>query len=219
MISYINFYRQYGPQLLSGLLYTVCICAIANVMAIALGVLVASLQRLPLPPIRWACRGYIELLRGTPILIQLFILYYVGPLWGIRLDAIYVGILGLGIYGGAYFAEIFRAGFQSIPKGQIEAARLLGMSTRQIVMRIEIPEMLTLIIPPSVNQVIGLVKESAALSIITVPELTKVTVQIVSETFQIVPPYVALAVLFWILVEAIARAGRTLERRMTGYWG
>jgi len=206
---------RYGPQLLSGLFYTVYICGLANLIAIGLGLAVALLQGLPTFPMRWLCRSYIALMRGTPILIQLFLLYYGGPSVGLRLDAVTAGIIGLSAYGGAYFAEIFRAGFQSIPRGQIEAARILGMSSAQIVSRIKIPQMLVLIVPPGVNQVIIIVKESAVLSIITVPELTKVTIRMVSETFVIIEPYIALAALFWILIEAISWLGSALERRMT----
>jgi polar amino acid transport system permease protein len=208
---------RYGPQLLSGLLYTIYICGLANLIAIGLGLAVALLQGLPAFPVRWLCRSYIALMRGTPILIQLFLLYYGGPSVGLRLDAVTAGIIGLSAYGGAYFAEVFRAGFQSIPRGQIEAARILGMSSAQIVRRIQIPQMLVLIIPPAVNQVIVITKESAVLSIITVPELTKVTIRMVSETFVIIEPYIALAALFWILIEVISRLGSALERRMTRY--
>jgi polar amino acid transport system permease protein len=130
------------------------------------------------------------------------------------LDAEPVGILGLGFYGAGYFAEIFRAGFESIPGGQIEAGRMVGLSRRQIVYRIQIPQMLGLIIPPSVNQVIILVKESAVLSIISVAELTKNATQMANETFAVVEPFLAVAVLYWVLIEAIARSGRWLERRV-----
>ena len=179
---------RYGPQLMSGLVYTVCVCGIANLIAIGVGLIIALLQNLPVLPVRKLCRGYIALVRGTPILVQLFLLYYGGPSIGARLDAVTAGVIGLSAYGGAYFAEIFRAGFQSIPRGQIEAARVLGMSSAQIVRRIKLPQMLVLIIPPSVNQVIIIIEKLAVLSIITVPELTKVTIRIVSETFVIIEP-------------------------------
>jgi len=133
----------------------------------------------------------------------------------LTLDAEPVGIIGLGFYGGGYFAEIFRAGFLSIPPGQIEAARMLGIPRRMIVARIQIPQMLTLIIPPSTNQVIILVKESALLSIITVAELTKNTTQMVNETFAVIEPYVAVALLYWLIIEGIALLGGFLERRFS----
>ena len=209
----IDIVLRYGPLLLSGLWTTVYICALASLLAVAAGLAVALLHSLRLRPVKLLCRAYIEVMRGTPILILLFILYYGGPSIGLTLEAETVGVLGLGLYGGGYFAEIFRAGLQSIPAGQTEAARMLGIPRRAIVARIQIPQMLTLIIPPSTNQVIALIKESALLSIITVAELTKNTTQMVNETFAVVEPYVAVALLYWLIVEGVARAGGRLERR------
>ena len=204
---------RYGPLLLSGLWTTTYICALASLLAVVAGLAVAVLHSVPFHPVKLLCRAYIEVMRGTPILILLFIVYYGGPSIGLTLDAEPVGILGLGFYGGGYFAEIFRAGFQSIPPGQIEAARMLGIPRRMIITRIQIPQMLTLIIPPSTNQMIILVKESALLSIITVAELTKNTTQMVNETFAVIEPYVAVALLYWLIIEGIAYAGGFLERR------
>lgn len=211
----LGLYIEYGPLLLSGLMTTAYICALGAVIGIGLGLSVSLLSATPLAPVRWLCRAYVEVMRGTPILILLFILYYGGPSIGLRLSAETVGIVGLGVYIGGYFAEIFRSGFQSIPPGQIEAARILGLSPAQIVIRIKIPQMLVLIMPPSVNQLIILVKESALLSIITVPELTKNTTQMVNETYAVVEPYVAVAILYWLLIEGLAHLGRAVERRIS----
>ena len=211
----IDILFRYGPLLLSGLWTTVYVCALASLLAVAAGLAVALLHSLPFHPAKLLCRAYIEVMRGTPILILLFILYYGGPSIGLTLDAEPVGIIGLGFYGGGYFAEIFRAGFLSIPPGQIEAARMLGIPRGMIVARIQIPQMLTLIIPPSTNQVIILVKESALLSIITVAELTKNTTQMVNETFAVIEPYVAVALLYWLIIEGIALVGGFLERRFS----
>lgn len=211
----MSFYEHYGHQILGGLAYTVLTSACATVLAIVLGFVIAVLGGLPPRVVRAVCRAYIEFMRGTPILIQLFLLYYVGPSVGIRLDALTAGILGLAANGGAYFAEIFRAGFESIPRGQIEAARILRLSEMQIVTRIKVPQMLVLILPASINQVIILIKESSILSILTVPELTKVTIMIVNESFSILPPYITLALLFWLLIELVSRLGRSLERRIS----
>ena len=205
---------RYGPLLLAGLVTTLRVCALASVIALLAGLGLALLLRARLLVVRAAARTYVEVMRGTPILVILFLLYYGGPSFGLVLDAEPVGIFGLGFYGAAYFAEIFRAGFESIPKGQLEAARMVGLAPRQIVYRIQIPQMLGLIVPPSVNQVIILVKESAVLSIITVAELTKNATQMANETFAVIEPYLAVAVLYWVLIEVIARAGRWIEGRV-----
>ena len=205
---------RYGPLLLAGLVTTLRVCALASVIALLAGLVLALLLRARLLVVRAAARAYVEVMRGTPILVILFLLYYGGPSFGLVLDAEPVGILGLGFYGAGYFAEIFRAGFESIPKGQIEAARMVGLTPRQIVYRIQIPQMLGLIVPPAVNQIIILVKESAVLSIITVAELTKNATQMANETFAVVEPFLAVAVLYWVLIEAIALSGRWIERRV-----
>jgi polar amino acid transport system permease protein len=205
---------RYGPLLLAGLATTLRVCTLAAVIALVAGLALALLLRARPMIVRGAARTYVEVMRGTPILVILFLLYYGGPSVGLVLDAEPVGILGLGFYGAGYFAEIFRAGFESIPRGQIEAARMVGLTSRQIVRRIQIPQMLGLIVPPSVNQIIILVKESAVLSIITVAELTKNATQMANETFAVVEPFLAVALLYWALIEAIALSGRWIERRV-----
>lgn len=210
-----NLFVQYGPTLMAGLGFTVYVCALAALIGIVVGMVVAILQGLPVPPLRWVCRGYIEVIRGTPILVQLFIIYYGGPSFGLVLDAETVGIWGLGIYCGAYFAEVFRAGFESVPKGQTEAAQLVGLSSARIIFRIKLPQMLILIIPPSINTLIMTIKESAILSIITVPEITKMTIQMVNETYAVFEPYIALAFLYWVIIEIVSRVGRAVEARIS----
>ena len=203
---------NYGPLLLAALATTVRICFIATAIAMLLGFAMALALQSRSRLLAWLARIYVEIMRGTPILVVLFLLYYGGPTIGLTLDAEPVGILGLSLYGAGYFAEIFRAGLQSIPVGQVEAARMLGISPRHIVARIQAPQMLRLVVPPSINQVIVLIKESAALSIITVPEITKVGAQISNETFAVVAPYLIVALLYWLVVEAVATVGFLVER-------
>jgi polar amino acid transport system permease protein len=205
---------QYAPLMLSGLWTTLVVCAAAIVIAILLG-LVLALGLLGRSRVAAAAaRAYVETMRGTPVLVLLFLLYYGGPSLGLLLDPVPAGIVGLGLYGAGYFAEIFRAGFASIPEGQVEAARLVGLTERQIVRRIKLPQMLALILPPGVGQVIILVKESALLSTITVAELTKNATQMANETFAVIEPFLLVALLYWGLVELIAQIGQRLERRV-----
>lgn len=205
---------RYGPLLLDGFWTTLRLCLAACLLALGLGLVLALLLRAPLRILRVAVRAYVETMRGLPILVILFLLYYGGPSVGLLLDAEPVGILGLGFYGAAYFAEIFRAGFASIPRGQIEAARMLGLRRLQIVRRIELPQMAALVAPPATSQIIILVKESAVLSIIAVDELTKSATRMANETFAVVEPFLAIALLYWLLIEAISRGGQWLERRV-----
>jgi polar amino acid transport system permease protein len=159
-------------------------------------------------------RVFIEVIRSTPFLVQLFLLYYGGPAFGLSLEPIPAGILGLGVYGSVYFAEIFRGGFESIPRGQLEAAQCLGITPMQAILRIQVPQMLVLILPALVNMVTVLCKETAVLSIITIPELTMVMTGIGSETFAFVETLLALCVGYLLLVEACSRLGMFLEKRV-----
>ncbi|EGB14636.1 polar amino acid ABC transporter, inner membrane subunit [Pseudodesulfovibrio mercurii] len=213
----VSIILEYYPLFLKGLVYTVLVCAAGILGGLAWGLVLYAAGRANLKFLRAACRLYVNIFRGTPLLVQLFLLFYGGPLFGLRLSAIATGILGLAAYGGAYFAEIYRAGFQSIPPGQIEAARDLGLSRWQIVRHIQLPQMLTLILPPLTNQAIIIVKESAILSIITVPELTTAAVKVSTTTFSIVEPYLLLAAAYWLIVQGISMGGRAWEARQMVY--
>lgn len=209
--------QQYGPAILRGLGMTVFCWLVGTAFAMALGFVIALIQRVAPRPVRWAIRVYIEFIRGTPFLVQLFVLYYGGPLIGLRLDALPAGLLGLTIYGSPYFAEIFRAGLNAVPKGQIEAARAMGFADHTIMRRVMIPVMLVSALPALVNFAIILTKETVILSMITVPEIMFETQTMMAETFAFAESTLVLALFFWAFVETISRLGRRLERRATHY--
>jgi len=119
---------QYWPILLNGFKLTILCWVLGTIFSMALGLIISLAQRYGPRPLGWLIQAYIEVIRGTPFLVQLFVLYYGGPLMGLRLDALPAGLLGLSVYGSPYFAEIFRAGYLAVPVGQLEAARAIGMS-------------------------------------------------------------------------------------------
>lgn len=213
----LGLFVQYGPALLSGFGMTVLCWIIGTVGGAALGFLIALLQRYGNRPLRAVLQAYIEVIRGTPFLVQLFLLYYGGPHLGIRLGSLEAGLTGLVIYGSPYFAEIFRAGFQSVPTGQIEAARAMGFTETTIVRRIMIPILLVSTLPALTNFAIILTKETVLLSVVTVPELLFQVQTMSAETFAFVEAIFALAIFFWVFVEAISYLGRTLEKRVTNH--
>lgn len=210
-----NLIGQYGPALLAGFGVTILCWLFGTVFGMALGLLIALVQRYGPRWVGWIIQIYIEVIRGTPFLVQLFVLYYGGPLIGLRLDALPAGILGLTIYGSPYFAEIFRSGFRAVPHGQIEAARAIGMTEPTIIRRILLPLGLVSSLPALVNFSIILTKETVILSIITVPELMYQVGRMSAETFRYLETNLVLALFFWLLVEAISRLGRRLEARVT----
>lgn len=208
---------QYGPALLRGFGITILCWGAGCLIGMVLGFALMLLRQLPVKPLRWVIRVYIEVIRGTPFLIQLFLLYSGGPSIGLRLEATTAGILGLGIYGSAYFAEIFRAGYQAVPKGQVEAALSLGMSYGAILRRVIVPAMLVSTIPAIVNMMAILTKETVVLSIITVPELMYEMQTMAAETFATFETILGMALFYWLLVEVVSRLGRRLEARVTRF--
>lgn len=198
----------------SGFLVTLGTWSSGVVLGLALGMLIAVAQVFGNRLVRAPLRVFIELIRSTPFLVQLFLVYYGGPSFGISLDPIPAGILGLGVYGSVYFAEIFRTGFQSVARGQLEAADCLGITRLQCIWRIQVPQMLVMILPALVNTVTVLCKETAVLSIITIPELTMVVTGIGSETFAFVETLLMLCIGYLILVELCSRLGMLLETRV-----
>ncbi|MGP0012195.1 MULTISPECIES: amino acid ABC transporter permease [Pseudomonas] len=184
------------------------------VLGLFLGMLIAVAQLFGNNLIRAPLRAFIEVIRSTPFLVQLFLVYYGGPSFGLSLDPVPAGILGLGIYGSVYFAEIFRTGFESVARGQLEAADCLGISRWQCILRIQLPQMLVIILPALVNLVTILCKETAVLSIITIPELTMVMTGIGSQTFAFVETLLVLCIGYLLLVEFCSRLGMVLETRV-----
>ncbi len=217
MIPDLSLFNDHGGQLIDGLKLTIVIWLLGAALAAALGFALSLALTAGNRVIAVFTRAYIELFRGTPLLAQLFLVYYGGPSVGVTLDAFTVGVLGIGLYGAAYFAEIFRAGFASMAKDQIEAARSFGLSRYARIRHIILPQILVLVVPPSTNLIIILLKDTAILSVVTVPELTFQVTGITIETFTFVEPFLMLAVLYWALTELVSFLGRRLELRLGRY--
>ncbi|WP_321845331.1 amino acid ABC transporter permease [Paraburkholderia bannensis] len=149
-------------------------------------------------------KTYVWLVRGMPYLSQLVIVYFGLPVLGLTLTAVQATIVSLSIYAAAYFAEIFRAGWASIARGQIEAARAFGIGRWAAFRAIELPHVLAFAVPLLANQVILVIKESAVASIITVPELTMTASDIVASTYTYIGPYAMLIACYWLLTQAVA---------------
>ena len=161
-----------GPILVRAAGMTVLLACLSMPLAIALGVLIA-LGRLYGPAaLGWLLALYVEIIRGTPLLLQLYVIFYLLPQVGLSLEPIHAAVLGLALNYSAYEAEIYRAGILAVPRGQMEAALALGMSTSQAVRRIILPQAMRIVIPPVTNDFIALFKDTSVCSVITVMELT-----------------------------------------------
>jgi len=211
----LDLFARYGPALLHGFGVTILCWIAGSFGGMALGFLLACLYQWSGRWLRFVLQAYIEVVRGTPFMIQLFILYYGGPHFGLLLTPVQAGIAGFVVYGSPYFAEIFRAGFQSTPRGQYEAARCVGFDEWTIVRRIVLPQMLVSITAPLTNFVIILTKETAILSVVTVPELLYETQTMAAETFTYIEPFLALSLFYWAMVEFTSWLGRRVELRVT----
>ena len=147
-------------------------------------------------------------------MIQVFLLFYVLPFYGIRIPANIVGIIGLALFGSVYYAEIIRAGIDAIPRGQLESARSTGMSYWQSMTNIVLPQTMRIILPPIGNQTLSLVKESSILSTITVQELTMSALIVQGQTFRPFEVFIVITLLYWGVNELIATCLRIYERRL-----
>jgi polar amino acid transport system permease protein len=163
---------------------------------------------------------YVEFVRGTPFLIQLYVVYYcvatslhLHDAFG-DAEPVVVGIVGLGVFAGAYIAEIVRAGIESIDRGQWEAARSLGLSHRQTLTRVVLPQAVRRMIPPLAGEAVSLVKESSILSVISVAEVTYHARNVAGETYQSFAIYVPLAALYLLVTLPLSWLTRRLERRL-----
>jgi polar amino acid transport system substrate-binding protein len=205
---------KYLPLLLKGALVTIELSCLAMGLAVVMGLLVALARLFGVAPVRWLATGYVEVVRGTPLLIQLYLIYYGLPNIGIRLTAFSAAIIGLGLNYAAYEAENYRAGIQAIPRGQMEAALALGMTRWQALRRIILPQAIRIIIPPVNNDFIALFKDSSLVSVITMVELTKVYGMLANATYDYIGLGLMTAAIYFVLsYPASILAGR-IERRL-----
>ena len=200
-----------GP-LLTGLWTTLWISAVSSVFGLIIG-LVAGLMKISRNyTVRTLAAIYVEVIRGTPLLVQIFIAYFfIGTVF--NLDRNVAGIGALALFAGAYVAEIIRAGIQSIAKGQMEAARSLGMSMPQAMMDIILPQAFKRILPPLSGQFISLIKDSSLVSVIAITDLTKSGREIITSTFATFEIWLVVAAMYLIVTSALSQFVFYLERR------
>lgn len=210
----IEVVRRYGGILLRSAGLTVVLSVLSFPLAITVGLAIA-LGRLYGPGwLRPLLGGYVEFLRGTPLMLQLYFIFFFLPEIGVNVPAFWTAILGLAINYSAYESEIYRAGLQAIPLGQVEAALALGMSRALAIRRIVVPQAVRIVVPPVVNDFIALFKDTSVCSVVTLVELTK-RFSVLSQSTQATVELMALTALLYLLMSApLAYASRRLERRL-----
>ena len=191
-----DFTWQILPRLLEATLNTLLAAGIGYGIAVVLGLVLALAQRTPVRPLTRAVREMVEFVRSTPLVLQIFFVFYVGPQFGVRLSPWTAGMIAIGLHYAAYLSEVYRAGIEAVPKGQWEACRALNMSTRDTYVRIVIPQAL----PPSVagmgNYLVGIFKDTPMLSVIGVAELMHTASAIGAENYRFLEPYTLVGVIF-----------------------
>jgi His/Glu/Gln/Arg/opine family amino acid ABC transporter permease subunit len=202
------------PEFWVGTQATVFYSSISLCLASVIGLLIALARMSRNAPLRWFARGYVDFVRGTPALVQIFFVYFGMPAIGVNLTAPVAAVIALAINSGGYLAEIFRGGIVSVEKGQGEAARSLGMSSSQALRRIILPQAILRVVPATAGEFTNLVKGTSLLSTISVMELTRVAQVIVGVTFRPIEAYIAIAVIYFVLNAIIAQGAIWLERHL-----
>ncbi|KOR77354.1 amino acid ABC transporter permease [Peribacillus frigoritolerans] len=203
------------PLLLKGLQVTLYIFVIAIILGFLIGLLVALLRLAPIKILNWIAKVYVDAIRGTPFIVQLFFIYFgVNSLNLISLDSTTAGIITVAINAGAYFAEIIRAGIQSIDKGQTEAARSIGFTGAQTMRYIVLPQAFRRMLPTITNQSIISLKDTSLLSVIGIADLTQQGQIQASATFEAFKIWLAVGVIYFIIIYLLTLIANFIERRV-----
>lgn len=205
--------------LLPGLTMTIPLTAIAFVLALMIAVVVAMVQYADIKILKHIARFYVWVVRGTPILVQLYVVFYGLPSVGIMIDPFPSAVLVFAINEGAYAAETMRASLESVPKGQIEAGYCVGMSYLQIMRRIVLPQAFRIAFPPLSNSLIGMVKETSLAANITVTEMFMATQRIVARTYEPLALYIEVGLIYLLFSTVLTKLQRIGEKKLNAYSG
>jgi polar amino acid transport system permease protein len=205
--------RLVPGALLSGLYVTLQITAVSLVLALLIGLLTALLRLSPSWLGRWVARIYLETIRNTPLLVQLFFIYFVlAPVIGI--ERVTAAVIALSLFEGAYASEIFRAGILTIPEGQWEAARSIGLSTAQAYRHVVLPQAIRNVLPPLTGQSVSLIKDSALVSTVAVYDLTMQGQAIIADTYLVFEVWFTVAFIYLLITGTLSMTVTQMERRI-----
>ncbi|RIU90190.1 amino acid ABC transporter permease [Oceanobacillus picturae] len=205
------------PFLFQGAYYTLLITVISMLFGSMIAAIVAVARLKGAPPIRWIARAYVSIIRGTPTLVQIIIVYYGLVDFGIRLQPLPAAIIALSISIGAYLSETLRGALQSIPKGQMEAAYASGLTPVQTMRRIIFPQAIRIAIPPAGNTFIGMLKETSLVSVITVTELLRSAQLLIAQYYVYMPFYLSIALMYWIMSTGFSFLLERWEKKLSIY--
>ena len=203
-----------APLLAHGVVMTLQVSIVAGILGLAIGLLTGLASLSGIRAIEILVRAYVDFVRGTPLLIQIFLVFFALPVVGLRLPEYWAGVAALAINSGAYIAEVVRGAVGSVEKGQSEAALSIGMVRRQVLWWVLMPQAWRPMVPSLTNDLITLTKNSSLLSVISVYELTRAGQAIISTHFAPFEIYLLLAIYYYLLIAALTWASRRLERSL-----
>ena len=210
----LDLLRESAPVMLRGAGYTLLLAVAAMLGGLVLGLPTALMRVSPWALLRWPAVVYVSAFRGTPLLVQLFVVYYGLPSIGIEFTPVTAGVLTLSLNAGAYLSESLRGAILAVAQGQWRAAYSLGLGWGQTLGHVVLPQALRVAVPSMSNTLISLIKDTSLVSVITMTELMLVTKELISVTFRPLPLYVAAAIIYWILSLFFEGLQRRAERRL-----
>ena len=206
------------PLFLNAAVVTIWVAVASQVIGVVVGFAVALMQLAQSTAVRWVANTYVWFWRGSPLLVQLFLLYFGLPQIGIRLNVIEAGLIGLGLNASAFFAEIVRGAILSVDQGEIEAARSLGISRTKTLLYVIIPQAVRVIIPPLGNEFLSNLRTTSLLSVISFEELLRVTTLAINQTFRPIELYSVAAIYYLVMTTVWTLIQARLERRFAAGW-
>jgi len=215
IINLIGFMAPYIPDLLEGALVSLQVATLSFILGNLIGVLMGIMRVSGIKILEVISTAYVEVIRGTPLVVQLLIIYFGLPIaTGIRFGPFLAGVIAFSVNSGAYQAEIVRSGIKSIPRGQMEAAESLGFTYWQAMRYIIIPQAFRILIPAFVNEYSTVLKDTSLLIIIGYPELTRRGQYIASRTFRYFEVYITIAAVYLLMVYTISKLARWIEKKI-----
>lgn len=215
-MNFYLFFLQSLPQLLEGLSLTLQLTVFSLIFAIIVGMISCFFKISSIKPLNWIADVYLSLIRGTPLMVQAYFLYFgVAKALNMQIPPFWASVIVLTLNAGAYLSEIFRSGISAVNKGQMEAARSLGLPYYVAMQKVIIPQAIRIVIPSVVNQFIITLKDTSIISVIGIGELMRVGTLIVSRTFRGFETYGMIAIVYWVVIMILTKISQVIERRLS----
>lgn len=213
--NFFDYTIQILPQLLKGMSLTIQMTFLSLVLALVVGIVSCMFTISKIKVLNWISASYLSLIRGTPLMVQAFFIYFgITSAMGFKVSSFQAAIIVLCLNAGAYLSEIFRSGIMAVNKGQMEAARSLGLPHGVAMRKIILPQAIRIVIPSVVNQFIITLKDTSILSVIGCAELMRQGSQIVARNFRSFETYAVIAIMYYILITILTKIAKIIERRL-----